>query len=167
MHHAHGAKIFWQQWYLGTVTAINPCLWFRVEGTLVLVTLLCKIQMALSASTDQSSAVSRCLLYLFVNCLRLEFVLCNLSTSHSRLRDNLKESMMHQRKEGSLLFQALKSLPVVLQKQALLNSSLWMKGCGQSSGKHPSTVVTTTTSLPALILFGLPKETWRTVVYAT
>lgn len=164
----NGAKIFWQQCHLGTMTAINLCLWFTVEGTSVLVLLLCKIQMVLSASTDQSHAVSRCLLYLFVNCLRLEFIPRNLSMmSHSRFRDNLKESMIHQRKECSLLFWVLKSLPLVLQKQALLNSSLWMTGCGQSSGKHPSTVVTTTPSLPALILFGLPKGTWRTVIYAT
>lgn len=91
----NGAKIFWQQYYHSTVTAINPRLWFIVEGTFVLVMLLCKIQMALSASTDQSDSVSRCLLYLFVSCLRIEFILCNLSmVSHSRFRGNLKECMM-------------------------------------------------------------------------
>lgn len=165
---ANGAKIFWQQCQHSSVTAINLCLWFIVEGTLVLVMLLCKSQMALSTSTDQSDAVFRCMLYLFENCLRLEFILCNLSmVSHSRFRENLKECMMKTASnERGFLFQAVKCLAVVLQKQALLNSSLYMPGCGQSSGKHPSTVVTTTPSLPALILFGPPKTTWRAMVYA-
>lgn len=92
----NGAKIFWQQCHHSTVTAINLCLRFVVEGTLVLVMLLCKIQMVLSTSTDQSDPVSRYLLYLFVSCLRLEFILCNLSiVSHSRFRGNLKECLMN------------------------------------------------------------------------
>ena len=87
---------------------------------------LCKIQMALSTSADQLDAVSRCLLYLFVGCLRLECLLCSLSMlSHSTFKGNLKECVMKTVSNGGGLppFQGLKCLAVVLQKQAFLNSS--------------------------------------------
>lgn len=61
---SNGAKIFWQRCHQSMVTAVNSCPWFIAEGTLVLVMLSCKIQMALSASTDQLEAG---LLYLFVS----------------------------------------------------------------------------------------------------
>lgn len=133
-----------------------------------MVMLLCKIQMVVSTSTDQSDAVSSCLLYLFVSCLKLEFILCNLSTvSHSRFRGSLKECVMKTaaNEGGFPPFPSAErpcSAPAKAGFAALLSlyARLW-----QSSGKHPSTVVTTTPLLPALTLFVPPKRTCRAMVY--
>lgn len=78
---SNSAKIFWQPCLQSTVTAINSCPWLTAEGTLVLGMLSCKIQMAVSAGTDQSDAVSRCPLYACE--LTLEFFTCSLPQSEA------------------------------------------------------------------------------------